>query len=100
MDAEPDRPMSPGGESLRVFQARITRAVDAIVEQFRGQCVVIVSHGGFVSGACHTLLGAPGHGEPRPFRLEPENTSLTEWHRHHGGRWMLDRYNDAAHLLA
>jgi probable phosphoglycerate mutase len=100
MEAEPERPLSPGGESLRAFQARITRALAGIIERFAGQSVVIVSHGGFVSGACHALLGAPGHGEARPFRLEPENTSLTEWHRHDDSRWVLDRYNDAAHLLA
>jgi broad specificity phosphatase PhoE len=98
MRAEPDRPLSPGGESLRSFQARVTRAVAAIVDEHAGRAVVVVSHGGFVSGACHTLLGTPGMGDVQAFRLEPENTSLTEWHREDDGPWVLDRYNDAAHL--
>ena len=98
MRAEPDRPLSPGGESLRSFQARVTRAVAAIVEQYDGASVVVVSHGGFISGACHALLGTPGMGDTRAFRLEPENTSLTEWHREDDGQWVLERYNDAAHL--
>ena len=39
----------------------------------------------------------------RPFRLETENTSLSEWlrpgdHARQPGRWVLVRYNDAAHL--
>ena len=100
MTAEPERPLSPGGESLVAFQQRVTAGLNRLIEAHSGQSLVIVCHGGVINVAMHWLLGAPPlHAQP-PFRLEPANTSITEWARadHSGRPWLLVRYNDFAHL--
>jgi 2,3-bisphosphoglycerate-dependent phosphoglycerate mutase len=94
-----DCALSPGGESTRAFDARVRRAVDAVVDAHSGETVMIVSHGGFISSACLYVLGAPGLDVVHPFRLWPENTSLTEFTASSTPPWLLHRYNDAAHLL-
>lgn len=104
MMAEPGRPMSPGGESLQSFQTRVDRRIGRLLDEHEGQSVVVVCHGGVVGAVMLSMLGHAMHVE-RPFRLETENTSLTEWLRpgdaartRFPGRWVLVRYNDAAHL--
>jgi probable phosphoglycerate mutase len=105
MSKEPTRPMSEGGESLTTFHQRVAGAVARVVREHAGQTVVIVTHGGFIVASTLVLLGTPGFHQARPFRLEPENTSITEWSREDNEdnadnkkRWTLERYNDAAHL--
>ncbi|MET1001909.1 MAG: histidine phosphatase family protein [Acidimicrobiia bacterium] len=97
----PDVPMSPGGESTRQFDARVRRALFALISANGGSTIVMFTHGGFVIGATLALLGAPGmhaSGE-RPFRLYPRNTSITEFGRTAASdQWMFERYNDTAHL--
>lgn len=101
MLAEPERPMSPGGESLRTFQERVDARVGRLLGEHAGETLVVVCHGGVVGAVMLSMMGHAMHVE-RPFRLETENTSLTEWQRPAGGRfpgrWVLLRYNDAAHL--
>ena len=102
MRAEPERPMSPSGESLRSFQVRVDRRIERLLEDHDGQTIVIVCHGGVVGAVMLRMLGHALNLE-RPFRLETENTSLTEWlrpgdHARQPGSWVLVRYNDAAHL--
>jgi 2,3-bisphosphoglycerate-dependent phosphoglycerate mutase len=100
MAAEPDRPMSEGGESLSVFHERVAAAMRRIVRDHTGETVVIVSHGGFIVASSLELLGAPGYHQRKPFHLEPENTSITEWLREDDDRnyWVFERFNDVAHL--
>jgi probable phosphoglycerate mutase len=100
MAAEPDRPMSEGGESLSTFHRRVATALERIVRDHVGETVVIVSHGGFIVASSLELLGAPGYHQRKPFHLEPENTSITEWVREDDDRnyWVFERFNDAAHL--
>jgi probable phosphoglycerate mutase len=93
-----DAPMSPGGESTREFDARVRQAVDTLVAAHAGESVLAVSHGGFITSACLYVLGAPGLDVVHPFRLWPENTSLTEFTASSTPPWLLHRYNDAAHL--
>ena len=62
--------------------------------------MVVVSHGGFISAATLALLGAPGLADTKPFYLNPAYTSLTEWRQLEPGRWLLERYNDSAHLIS
>jgi broad specificity phosphatase PhoE len=97
---DPDLPMSPGGESLRTFDERVRAATAALLGRHRGRSVVMFTHGGYIAAACCYMLGAPGLAEShqRPFRLEPVNTSITEFVRNGDGSWTFLRYNDAAHL--
>jgi 2,3-bisphosphoglycerate-dependent phosphoglycerate mutase len=100
---DPDVEMSPGGESLRTFDARVRRATASLIETYAGQSVVMFTHGGFISAACCYLLGAPGIADrdARSFRLEPSNTSITAFSSIVGGRWWtLERYNDVAHVAS
>ncbi len=94
---EPDQPFSPGGESPRTFDERVRRATAALVEQYRDQTTMLFTHGGFVYAATLFLLGAPGIHDWRGNWAPARNTSLTVFVRE-GSHWVLDRYNDAAHL--
>ena len=98
MRAEPERPMSPGGESLSSFQTRVERRLHELVREHTGETCVLVCHGGVVSAATLAFLDHAMHRE-RPFRLEPSNTSITEWVRPaDDAPWLLARFNDTAHL--
>lgn len=102
MRAEPERPMSPGGESLVSFQSRVQRRLERMMREHEGETVVVVSHGGVVSAATLSLMSHAMH-IARPFRLQPENTSITEWLRPASEAspaepWLLVRYNDFAHI--
>lgn len=92
--AEPDRPLAPGGESLREFYDRIGTVVHDLIDRHRGATVCVVCHGGVIDNAFRQLLGI---GLEAPFDLWTLNTSVTEF-RLQQGRWTLMRYNDAAHL--
>jgi broad specificity phosphatase PhoE len=97
---DPDRPLSPGGESPREFDARVRRATTALLERYRDRSIMLFTHGGFVTAATLFLLGAPGIHEPGGvFRLQPKNTSLTVFVSDGPeAPWVLDRYNDVTHL--
>lgn len=91
--AEPDRPLAPGGESLHAFHGRVHAAFDRIEQQFAGGTVMVVCHGGVIDVMFRRCLGI---GVTSTFDLWTLNTSITELV--HGERWVLRRYNDAAHL--
>jgi probable phosphoglycerate mutase len=91
---EPDRPMSPGGETGRAFRRRALAGVEALAARHAGGTVLAVTHGGVILAATLALLGVA----PRSFAHELANTSVTEWVRTDDGRWLLHRFNDAAHL--
>ncbi len=93
VEVEPERPLSPGGESVTVFRGRIRGVLDRLAREHSGRTVVAVCHGGVVYSSLESLIG-PGH----PGETEwAEFTSLTEWSRH-DGRWTLERYNDVEYL--
>ena len=93
---DPERPMSPGGESWFSFVERVRDALHALVARHTDDTVVIGCHGGVIIGSMLTGFDLPpAAGEH--FRNGPENTSLTEW-LIDDGEWRLIRYNDHAHL--
>ena len=92
--AHPHRPLAPGGESLNDFHSRVIAAFGRIEERFGGGTVMVVCHGGVIDIMFRTYLGVGMHA---PFDLWTLNTSITEFVRG-PERWMLRRYNDAAHL--
>ena len=101
-DFGPDTPFSPGGESTREFDARVRRALWAMLDEYEHRSVVLFTHGGFVSAATLAMFNAPGLHErtQRPARFLPHNTSITEFRRADGGeQWLLERCNDTAHLM-
>jgi broad specificity phosphatase PhoE len=95
MVAEPARPFAPGGESWFRFRERVDSTLGRLLDEFHGQTVVAVCHGGFIVMSMLVLLDIPRPGNPT--HLAPTLTSLTEW-SHDDRRWTLERYNDHAHL--
>ena len=96
------RELAPGGESLVSFAHRARTAVERVADEHAGTSVALVVHGGVIVAATLHLLGFDEDVLDSPERalwLEPENSSLTEWHRDDAsGRWTMIRFNDAAHL--
>jgi probable phosphoglycerate mutase len=91
---EPDRPLSPGGETYNAFLRRASSAIERLADDHRDQTVLVVTHGGVILASILTLLGLT----PSWVTTEVVNTSMTEWVRDETGRWLLARFNDAAHL--
>jgi probable phosphoglycerate mutase len=92
----PDRPLAPGGESLRDFFERTRSVIAELVVRYSGTTLCVVCHGGVIDNALRDLLGV---GLLAPFDLWTLNTSITELRLSPGDdRWTLLRYNDAAHL--
>ena len=87
---EPD-----GGETMKVFSARIKASLDALEKQYKGKNIVVVTHGGPVRIASCMALKIP---VKKYFLLgRPANTSLTLMQSQGGVRW-VEFYNDASHL--
>ena len=99
---EVGREIAPGGESMLSFARRARGAVERVAAEHQGRSVALVVHGGVIVAATLHLLGFDEsilESGSRSLWLEPDNTSLTEWHRDVAtGRWNLIRFNDAAHL--
>lgn len=96
-DADPDVSFFPGGESVAALRRRVVGAIDAAVQEHRGRLVVVCTHGGAIDVAVRHAMGVAGRNS---FDLYTTNASLTGITDTGRGRWRIDRYNDAAHLLA
>jgi len=92
---DPDRPLSPGGESWTELLDRSEDALYRLAEAHPGELVVVSGHGGVVEASLIRFLALPSNGSL--VRLFPDNASMTEW-AFTGARWWLVRFNDAAHL--
>jgi probable phosphoglycerate mutase len=92
---EPDRPLSPGGESWSGLLRRVDTILRALADRHAGETIVITCHGGVVNASLVAFLGLAHDGTRLDLRTR--NTSITEWERE-DGRWRLLRYNDSAHL--
>lgn len=96
MEAEPDRPFAPGGESWNGFHERVRRTLGRLVREHDDRTVVAVCHAGVIMASLRLLLGI-GHPDISA-QLRPDNTGLTEW-EHDGDRWTLRSYNETVHLV-
>jgi len=92
---DPERPLSPGGESWLDLLERAEGALYRVAEAHPSELVVVSSHGGVIGASLIRFLGLPSHGGLA--RFHPDNASMTEW-AFTGARWWLVRFNDAAHL--
>lgn len=98
MEAEPDRPFAPNGDSWNGFHVRVRGALDRLARQYEGQTVVAVCHAGVIMASLRVLFDIPHPGTGT--QLRPSNTGLTEWnHDELADRWMLHSFNEAGHLL-
>jgi probable phosphoglycerate mutase len=97
-DADPDRPIAPGGESWRGFVNRVAGALDTIVARHVGQLVVIACHAGVIEASLLAKMPVSGGLAGARMQLRTQHASMTTWEIE-GGRWRLLGYNDAAHAL-
>ena len=84
-----------GGESLLQVRARIDAALQALVARYRGQRVVVVSHGGVLDAVYRLVTGKPVS-EPRDFPIHNACICRLHWV---DGQWHIDRWADIDHLL-
>jgi probable phosphoglycerate mutase len=93
--SNPYRGWAPGAESWADFVLRVGRELNRLTEDVhKGGTVVVACHGGVIEAALIALADLP---MKLPFRVQIDNTSITEW-RLVDERWTLVRFNDAAHL--
>ncbi len=85
-----------GGESLMQVRARIEAALAGLVQRYRGQRVVVVSHGGVLDAIYRLVTGKPVS-EPRDFPIHNACICQPRWQ---AGRWEILQWADIAHLVA
>jgi probable phosphoglycerate mutase len=84
----------PEGESMRQQVARNVMFLDDLARKHAGETVVVVTHGGVVSGFFRHTLAIP---LDAPRRFEFVNAGLNVFIRE-GGNWMLLTWGDISHL--
>jgi len=95
---DPFRNIFEDGETMSAFHHRAASALYALANMHAGKTVVVVCHGGVVDVAFRSLLRLPIAGV---FELKTLNTSITSFERAGQSdptKWVIERYNDAAHL--
>jgi 2,3-bisphosphoglycerate-dependent phosphoglycerate mutase len=93
---DPDGVIYPGGETVSALHVRVAAALESVVAAHPGELVAVSTHGGVVDVAMRIGLKLPIRGWFDLFTINTSLTGLTDTGR---GRWRIDRYNDAAHLL-
>jgi 2,3-bisphosphoglycerate-dependent phosphoglycerate mutase len=93
---DPDGVIYPGGETVSALHVRVAAALEGVVAAHPGELVAVSTHGGVVDVAMRIGLKLPIRGWFDLFTINTSITGLTDTGR---GRWRIDRYNDAAHLL-
>jgi probable phosphoglycerate mutase len=86
----------PGGESVEQQVVRNVAYLREIAEKHLGETVVVVTHGGVLSGFFRHALSIP---LAAPRRFEFMNASLNVF-AYEAGNWMLRTWGDVSHLLA
>jgi probable phosphoglycerate mutase len=84
----------PGGEGAEAFESRVAAALASISEQHPRGDTVVVTHGGVIQVALHSVVGRPSSGL-FPFRIS--NASITVIEKR-DGRMIIDLVNDTGHL--
>jgi alpha-ribazole phosphatase len=82
----------PGGESMADVIVRVGAALERLAEEFTGQDVIAVSHGGTIRAAVAHALGI---GPDNALHLAIQNLSLTCLERHPEA-WRVTRVNELA----
>lgn len=94
------RPWVPGAESWAMFIARAGLALNRLVHRHQGKSIVVVAHGGIVEASFFLFMGLPLRSGAH-VGFATKHTSITHWQQDAAApeeRWLLMRFNDAAHL--
>jgi probable phosphoglycerate mutase len=84
----------PGGESMVQQVERNVDFLDSLAQKHVGETVVVVTHGGVVSGFFRHTLAIP---LDAPRRFEFVNAGLNVF-AHEEGNWLLLTWGDVSHL--
>lgn len=92
----------PGALSYAQFASRVCHRLNQIAQQYEGQTIVIVAHGGIIECSFIYAYGLnPLAPAPVMLNLDPYYTSITRWTKKDDARnipWRLVTYNDYSHL--
>lgn len=89
--------LSPGGEDAHTFQTRVSSALDQLTAETAGRTTWVVCHGWVIRATAHHFAGGDPSAEPAFTGVA--NASFGVWtSATQGAPWMLERYNDHAHL--
>jgi broad specificity phosphatase PhoE len=92
--AEPNWDLVPGGEGAARFEARVVAAVGALFARHQHGDVLVVTHGGVIQTALHSVLGRPSRGL---FVFRIQNASITVIEKR-DDRIVIGGVNDTGHL--
>jgi len=87
-------------ETWTEFMHRACTALNRITQEYEGQKIVLVAHGGIVEAAFMLFCGFSIM-QPPPIVVDVKHTSITHWFLAQGQgakRWMLVSFNDTGHL--
>ncbi|MGH9085369.1 MAG: histidine phosphatase family protein, partial [Acidimicrobiales bacterium] len=94
----------PGWETWREMGARVSAALDSLVERHPGETIVVACHGGVIVHSMLRYLSIDERSTDARAWFGADNTSLTEW-RYAANPYRkgtlpveLVRFNDFAHL--
>ena len=85
----------PGGESTRVFHARVMAALRAVAQAVPGACAAVVTHGGVLDMVWRTAKGLPLDGA-RSCAIP--NAGINRVRMHEDGRIEILAWADDAHV--
>jgi len=91
---EPDYSFPQGGESLKVFSARVVGCLQELAHRHAGETVALVTHGGVLDIVNRFVRGNPLQ-TPRDFHIP--NTGLN-WIVAGADGWRIDSWADTRHL--
>jgi probable phosphoglycerate mutase len=84
----------PGGESLRQQVDRNLRCFEELAQRHLGESIVVVTHGGVLSGLFRHVLSIPLQA-PRRFAFANSSLNVFIFQK---GDWMLQTWGDVSHL--
>jgi probable phosphoglycerate mutase len=92
-ETDPDA-VIPGGETRRQFHDRVHQAFEALVREYEGKRVAVVTHGGVLAGLYRMVHSIP---VGRPHRIAISNASYNAI-AFAADAWSVETWDDVSHL--
>jgi len=90
-----------GCENWMEFIVRTTSALHRIIHEYDGKRIMVICHGGIIE-ASFVYFFEMSMANLRRATVDAHHTSITHWHKAQiegfPAIWLLERYNDTAHL--
>lgn len=92
-ETDPDA-VIPGGETRRQFHDRVHRAFEALVREYEGKRVAVVTHGG-VLAALYRMVHSIPVGKPHKIAISNASYNAIAFS---ADAWSVETWDDVAHL--